>query len=257
MPTTNSANPADDHPEDISERKRAIRHRFIGAGIIFLLTVVLWHLGTPIPDESSPLQRISFDLPAAVDDGADDAGVNLLPEIEEANKAFAIAPVEVPEILDAIDAPADADSDETLGEELAAEVDDAVAALASDPAVDAAARSAASGADATGSVDAAAAEESAVEVAVVEPVVAPTTEEEPASRFAVQLGAFGLKESVDRAAARAKEHGFTVQEYTVEHADGYLVRVQATGFVTRAAADEARQRLLLLGFDGATVIDLQ
>lgn len=75
----------------------------------------------------------------------------------------------------------------------------------------------------------------------------------PSQNWAVQIGQFARPENARAAEARASSLGLRAYSETLQTAQGERVRVRTGPFATRAAAEEARSRLLAAGLDAALI----
>ena len=75
----------------------------------------------------------------------------------------------------------------------------------------------------------------------------------PSQNWSVQIGQFARPENARAAEARASSLGLRAYSETLQTAQGERVRVRTGPFATRAAAEEARGRLLAAGMDAALV----
>jgi cell division septation protein DedD len=75
----------------------------------------------------------------------------------------------------------------------------------------------------------------------------------PSQNWAVQIGQFARPENARAAEARASSLGLRAYSETLQTAQGERVRVRPGPFATRAAAEEARSRLLAAGLDAALI----
>lgn len=75
----------------------------------------------------------------------------------------------------------------------------------------------------------------------------------PSQNWAVQIGQFARPENARAAEARASSLGLRAYSETLQTAQGERVRVRAGPFATRAAAEEARSRLIGAGLEAALI----
>lgn len=75
----------------------------------------------------------------------------------------------------------------------------------------------------------------------------------PSQNWAVQIGQFARPENARAAEARANGLGLRAYSETLHTAQGDRVRVRAGPFATRAAAEEARNRLIAAGLEAALI----
>ena len=75
----------------------------------------------------------------------------------------------------------------------------------------------------------------------------------PSQNWAVQIGQFARPENARSAEARASSLGLRAYSETLQTAQGERVRVRAGPFATRAAAEEARSRLIAAGLEAALI----
>lgn len=75
----------------------------------------------------------------------------------------------------------------------------------------------------------------------------------PSQNWAVQIGQFARPENARAAEARASNLGLRAYSETLQTAQGERVRVRAGPFATRAAAEEARSRLIGAGLEAALI----
>jgi DedD protein len=75
----------------------------------------------------------------------------------------------------------------------------------------------------------------------------------PSQNWAVQIGQFARPENARAAEARASGLGLRAYSETLQTAQGERVRVRAGPFATRAAAEEARSRLIAAGLEAALI----
>jgi len=75
----------------------------------------------------------------------------------------------------------------------------------------------------------------------------------PSQNWAVQIGQFARPENARAAEARASSLGLRAYSETLQTAQGERVRVRAGPFATRAAAEDARSRLLGAGLEAALI----
>lgn len=75
----------------------------------------------------------------------------------------------------------------------------------------------------------------------------------PSQNWAVQVGQFARPENARAAEARASGLGLRAYSETLHTAQGDRVRVRAGPFATRAAAEEARSRLIGAGLEAALI----
>jgi DedD protein len=75
----------------------------------------------------------------------------------------------------------------------------------------------------------------------------------PSQNWAVQIGQFARPENARAAEARVSSLGLRAYSETLQTAQGERVRVRTGPFATRAAAEEARSRLLAAGLDAALI----
>jgi DedD protein len=75
----------------------------------------------------------------------------------------------------------------------------------------------------------------------------------PSQNWAVQIGQFARLENARAAEARVSSLGLRAYSETLQTAQGERVRVRTGPFATRAAAEEARSRLLAAGLDAALI----
>jgi DedD protein len=69
----------------------------------------------------------------------------------------------------------------------------------------------------------------------------------------VQIGQFARPDNARAAEARASALGLRAYSETLQTAQGDRVRVRAGPFATRAAAEEARSRLIAAGLEAALI----
>jgi cell division septation protein DedD len=75
----------------------------------------------------------------------------------------------------------------------------------------------------------------------------------PSQNWAVQIGQFARAENAKAAESRASGLGLRAYSETLQTAQGERVRVRAGPFATRAAAEEARSRLIAAGLEAALI----
>jgi DedD protein len=75
----------------------------------------------------------------------------------------------------------------------------------------------------------------------------------PSQNWAVQIGQFARPDNARAAEARASALGLRAYSETLQTAQGDRVRVRAGPFATRAAAEEARSRLIAAGLEAALI----
>lgn len=75
----------------------------------------------------------------------------------------------------------------------------------------------------------------------------------PSQNWAVQIGQFARPENARAAEARASGLGLRAYSETLQTAQGERVRVRAGPFATRAAAEDARSRLIAAGLEAALI----
>ena len=103
--------------------------------------------------------------------------------------------------------------------------------------------------------DAARAEAARQEAARAQAAAPPRAEppRPPSQNWAVQIGQFARPDNARAAEARASALGLRAYSETLQTAQGDRVRVRAGPFATRAAAEEARSRLIAAGLEAALI----